>query len=102
MASNYSSSSPWANTEQTWYLSYYKNNKFLPSSTDNWFKIPLSMKEQPWKLSYKLYNNEKLYYIFALLNPDILVDPIYDFQENIIIRVPTQDRVNKFIQRNGG
>lgn len=99
MAANYSIYSPYYKAKQTSsYLDYYEFNKFYPSDTDVAYTIPSTYVEQPWRLAKDLYDNERLYYIFALLNPDVLQDPVYDFQSGVIIKVPTVERVKQYLK----
>lgn len=97
MASKYSLYSPYAKVKQTWYLDYNLPQVIIKADTDIEYTIPTQFNEQPWRLAKELYGNERLYYIFALLNPDILVDPIYDFTAGKTILVPTLQRVQTWL-----
>ncbi|AXC39320.1 baseplate wedge protein 53 [Escherichia coli] len=96
--SNYSQYSPYAKVKQTWYLGYNLPRDMVPADTDDFYVIPLKYEHQPWRLAYEMYGNERLYYVFALLNPDILgEDPIYNFNSGITIRVPSNQRVQNYL-----
>ena len=97
MASQYSLYSPYAKVKQTWYLDYNLPQSLSPAVYDTEYTIPAHFNEQPWRLAKELYGNERLYYIFALLNPDILVDPIYDFTTGTVILVPSLQRVQTWL-----
>lgn len=97
MASDYSLYSPFAKVKQTWYLDYNLPQTIIKADSDIEYPIPSQFNEQPWRLAKELYGNERLYYIFALLNPDILVDPIYDFTSGTVILVPTLQRVQTWL-----
>lgn len=97
MSVKYSQYSPYAKTTQTWYLGYNLPSSIISADSDMLYTIPTQYNEQPWRLAKELYGNERLYYIFSLLNPDILVDPIYDFQSGIIISIPTIARVQNWL-----
>lgn len=46
--------------------------------------------QRPDLLAYELYGNAKLWWVFALFNQDVLVDPIIDFTAGTEIIVPTK------------
>lgn len=97
MSVQYSLYSPYAKVKQTWYLDYNLPQSLIPADSDIQYTIPAQYDEQPWRLAKDLYGNERLYYIFALLNPDELVDPIYDFSAGKVILVPTLQRVQVWL-----
>lgn len=97
MASAYSQYSPYAKVKQTWYLDYNLPIGLAPADTDVEYTIPSEYNEQPWRLSHEIFGNERLYYVFALLNPNILVDPIYDFTTGTVIRIPSLQRVQTYL-----
>lgn len=45
---------------------------------------------RPDALANKLYGNAKLWWVFAMVNQDILNDPITDFEAGLTIQVPTR------------
>ena len=45
----------------------------------------------------ELYDNPKLLWVFSVYNRDIIVDPLFDFTEGKIIRVPTKARLNSLL-----
>lgn len=61
------------------------------------YKIPRSFHERPDLLAYEAYNNTHLWWIFAMRNPDILKDPIRDFKEGTIIRLPDRGVIEGII-----
>lgn len=97
MASTYSQYSPYAKVRQTWYLAYNLPIGIAPADSDIDYTIPSEYNEQPWRLSYELYGNERLYYVFSLLNPNVLVDPIYDFTTGTVIRIPSLQRIQTYL-----
>ncbi|WEM33299.1 hypothetical protein EJP02_238 [Escherichia phage EJP2] len=96
MASKYSQYSPYSKVKQTWYLDYNLPRGLLPADSDVDYVIPSKYDCQPWRLAAELYGNERLLYIFSLLNPS-LEDPIYDFQAGKTIRIPTVQRVQSYL-----
>lgn len=54
------------------------------------YVIEAKYHQRPDKLANDLYGNAKLWWAFALVNQDILNDPIMDFTSGISIKVPTR------------
>ena len=52
---------------------------------------------RPDLLSHKLYGNPRLWWIFKMMNPDKLNDPIWDFKEGVSIIVPKKANVSQFL-----
>lgn len=48
---------------------------------------------RPDLLSNELYGTPDLWWVFTLRNPDLLLDPIYDFITGKEIKIPTSERV---------
>jgi hypothetical protein len=40
-----------------------------------------------------LYGDSKLWWVFSVRNPDVLKDPLNDFTEGTVIRIPRQDDI---------
>ena len=70
------------------------------SPDDDLYKITNEYNLRPDLLAYKLYGNPGLWWIFAVLNMDILKDPIWDFKAGTVIAVPTAKRVEMFLGGN--
>lgn len=97
--SDYSRYSPYFNVKQTWYLDTYIPKTMKPADDDEILVIPTKYHLKPWLLAKEKYGNERLYSIFAVLNKDILKDPLYDFKAGVTIRVPSVNRVQKYMGR---
>lgn len=97
MSVKYSKFSPYSKVKQTWYLDYNLPKGIPPADSDVNYIIPNKYAEQPWRLAYELYGNERLYYIFSLLNPNELADPIYDFTAGKTIRIPSVQRMQSYM-----
>jgi Base plate wedge protein 53 len=94
----YQKTSPYYRTPQ--------NNQFLgmwvptgiqPSSTDVAIQVTQKYNQRPDLLSYDLYGTPRLWWIFAVINPDLIQDPIYDLHAGMQINVPTTASVEVFI-----
>lgn len=97
----YSRYSMYRNTPQTWYLGYFEPTPILPAVDDEMFTITAEFAQNPTKLAKMRYDNERLYYIFTLANLSIISDPIYDFVEGLVIRIPSNIRVQRIIGSKG-
>ena len=60
---------------------------------DEDYQITPEYNELPDKLSYVLYESTRLWWVFALRNPDILQDPIRDFVTGVNIKLPSAESV---------
>lgn len=59
--------------------------------TDVYWIITPTYHLRPDLLAYDLYNNGKLWWVFAQRNPNILKDPLFDFVRGVKIFIPTKD-----------
>ena len=66
-------------------------------TTDREYEIPAAFDGRPDLLAYHLYSNTRLWWVFALRNPDELKDPLGDFQQGVIIKLPTKATVESRI-----
>lgn len=91
MTTNYTSASFYYNTPS------FDNNQFLdllnyraiPKQVDDvLFTIPPQYEYRPDLLSFDLYGDPTLWWVFAVRNPNTLVDPLWDFRSNTTIFLP--------------
>ena len=64
---------------------------------DEDYKIKADVDGRPDILAYKVYGTTELWWVFALRNPDILVDPLEDFTAGKRIRIPTQETIDRVV-----
>lgn len=76
---------------------------------DEQYTIDPAYDQRPDLLASALYNNSRLWWVFALRNPDVIVDPLRDFKAGTIIFLPSAgsinalgDQVSLVSNRNGG
>ena len=50
---------------------------------------------RPDKLAYDLYGDTGLWWVFAQRNPNIIEDPIFDFQSGTTIYIPKKQTLEK-------
>lgn len=94
----YKKVSPWGITPQTsFYLDLYIHRSIPADETDRFYVIPVKFHERPDLAAYDIYKKTDFWWIFAVRNPDLIMDPIYDFKSDLQIRVPTFERLNELI-----
>ena len=67
--------------------------KLAANINDELYTITASYAERPDSLAYLLYGSARLWWVFALRNPDLLKDPIRDFKEGVSIYLPSSENV---------
>lgn len=88
----YSSLSPYFETPQTsWYLDFYEAREIPELDTDRRLTLDPKYEKKPHLLSYDLYGTSRLWWVFAVRNPNVIKDPIFDFVEGIEIFVPERN-----------
>jgi hypothetical protein len=89
MAQNSKSTSEYSLTPiNNWYLDIWVPVTVNVSSSDTIITIPPSMNQRPDLLSFQEYGTPDLWWLFAVRNPDILIDPINDFVTGLQIYIP--------------
>ena len=73
------------------YLDILKPRSVPSTSSDVEFTITPVYERRPDLLAYDLYGNRNLWWVFAQRNPDVIVDPVYDFVPGVKIRLPQGD-----------
>jgi hypothetical protein len=79
------------------YLDVNSLPKIPKSMNDDLYTIESRYEKRPDLLAYKLYGTANLWWVFALRNPDKLVDPLEDFTAGKEIRIPTQETIDRVI-----
>lgn len=89
MAQNSKSTSQYVLTPiVNFYLDIWVPVTVNSSSSDTIITIPPSFNQRPDLLSFQEYGTPDLWWVFAVRNPDILIDPINDFVAGLQIYVP--------------
>lgn len=95
---SYSGFSPYYNTPQTsWYLSNWEPVDVGPDASDSLIIIESKYKHRPDLLAYDKYGTVQLWWVFSSRNPDILIDPIFDMVEGVLIYIPTLEKITSVI-----
>lgn len=86
----YSSSSPYYLSEITnkKYLDIMVNRPIPALGSDVYWTITPVYEYRPDTLAYDLYNDSKLWWVFAQRNPNRLKDPYFDFVAGVQIYLP--------------
>lgn len=95
---NYNKSSPYYNTPQnSWYLELWNAPEISTSNTNGVFTVSDRYTHRPDLLSYDAYGTPKLWWVFALANPNQIRDPIYDLVAGMEITIPSKDSLQGYI-----
>lgn len=90
MASNSKDTSQYLLTPITdWYLDIMVPRTVPVSDFDKVIIIPPQYDQRPDLLSQSEYGTPKLWWVFAVRNPDLLIDPVQDFVSGLQIYVPS-------------
>lgn len=94
MARRNERSSIYANTPvRGFFLDIWVPIELNSSANDYFWVIEQKYHMRPDLAAYDIYGNEKLWYIFALRNKDIIKDPIFDFTAGTEIVVPAKNSI---------
>ena len=89
MASNVKDTSQYLTTPITdWYLDIMVERNVPKSDYDKLIRIPPAYDQRPDLLSNAEYGTPRLWWVFAIRNPDLINDPIQDFVSGLEIFVP--------------
>jgi hypothetical protein len=77
------------------YLDIYEPRPIPNYADDVLFTVNATYQYRPDLLAYDLYNNERLWWVFAVRNPNAIEDPIWDFRIGKKIFIPKQDTLTK-------
>mgnify|MGYP003352158254 CR=1 FL=1 len=94
MSTNYSPTSPYYGTKQ-WgqFLDVWSSKTIPPDVTDARYQIDPPYNYRPDLLAYDMYGDASLWWVFAIRNPNILKDPLFNFVAPTIIYVPSKNVV---------
>lgn len=87
----YSKSSPYYNTPSWGQFLDIWSSKTIPADvTDAHYQIDAAYNLRPDLLAFDLYQDTNLWWVFAVRNPDVLIDPLLNFRTGTVIYVPTK------------
>jgi len=96
---NYDSASPWSKTRLVngQYLDTLSIRPVPAENDDVLYTIQPQFHQRPDLLAYALYGNQKLWWIFAQRNMDIIKDPVYDFVAGTEIYLPKGQNLQELV-----
>ena len=94
MSVTYNRTSPYANTDLYGFFLDVANVPSLPfDPKDVAYQIDAIYKQRPDLLAFDLYGDSALWWVFAVRNPNVIQDPIFDFQPGVTIYVPQKNNL---------
>lgn len=89
----YPTSSPYylTNVVNRQYLDIMINRPVYSDPTDMYWEITPVYNLRPDLLASDLYNDSRLWWVFAQRNPNKLKDPLFDFVQGVSIYIPKQN-----------
>lgn len=91
MAASYSITSPYYKTPLWGQFLDLWNGASIPAAPDDaLYQIDKQYEYRPDLLAYDIYKDSNLWWVFAVRNPDVLLDPLFSFASPNIIYVPTR------------
>ena len=97
VATYYPSSAYYLTPQNSYYLGFWRPPNIGENPTDEFLIVAPRYLHRPDLLSYDLYGSPRLWWVFALLNPDLIRDPIYDLVPGIELRIPAASNVQAFL-----
>jgi len=73
---------------KNWYLDLWVPRTIAANDYDKILVIPPAFDQRPDLLSQQEYGTPKLWWVFSLRNPDLIIDPINDFVSGLEIYIP--------------
>lgn len=95
MAAEYTNLSPYYSTGKFGrFLDVLTYRDIPKSSLDVRYVIDATYRYRPDLLANDLYGRSQLWWVFAARNPNIIRDPIFDFEIGQTIYIPTIDTIS--------
>jgi hypothetical protein len=92
----YAKTSPYYSTPQTSnYLDIMALRDIPSSGNDPLFIVTSQYKHRPDLLAFDLYQDQNLWWVFAMRNKDVIRDPIYDMIPGVQIYLPQSNTIKK-------
>jgi hypothetical protein len=89
MAQNSKDTSQYLSTPiKDWYLDLMVPRKVPKNPFDKIISIPAAYDQRPDLMSQAEYGTPRLWWVFAVRNPDLINDPIQDFVAGLEIYIP--------------
>lgn len=83
--------------QRDFYLDLWDPITIPESVNDREYVIESKYEQRPDLLAHDEYGSPRLWWVFALVNKDILIDPIGDFHAGKTITIPTKRTIEALI-----
>jgi hypothetical protein len=95
----YPENSPWFKTEfsESQYLDVLSIRPVPAENDDILYEIEPQYTHRPDLLAYDLYGSQKLWWVFAQRNMNVILDPIYDFEAGVKIYLPKGQSIQALV-----
>jgi len=94
MAKINKANSPYYTTPiKDFYLDLWKKRNIPAQSDDQLITLEAKYDGRPDLLAFDLYGTPRLWWVFAVRNMDILIDPVEDMKAGVTIYAPAKDRI---------
>lgn len=98
MANIHKPTSPYFKTPiKDFYLDIWKKREIPPNANDELITIEPKYEARPDLLANDLYGSPRLWWVFAVRNMDILVDPVEDMRAGVQIFAPNKDTISDLV-----
>jgi hypothetical protein len=99
----YKKTSPWYITKQNTLYLELLTIRTIPTSDDDFkYVIENQYRHRPDLLAFDLYQDAKLWWVFAQRNRSTLKDPIYDFSPGTTIFCPAKANIDAALSTTAG
>ncbi len=89
---SYKNSSPYAGTKNFGqFLDVMQYRSITKKPDDVSYVINSVYKYRPDMLAYDLYGDVNLWWVFAVRNPNVIKDPLFDFRPGVTIYIPKKE-----------
>jgi hypothetical protein len=90
----YPTTSAYAATPQSAsFMGIYVHREIPTDSGDKPFTITVKYQNRPDLLAYDLYGNAGYWWVFCNRNPNVIRDPIWDFEAGKVIIIPSHNHL---------
>jgi hypothetical protein len=94
----YNRTSPYYSTSLAkGYLDVATIRDFPKDADDITYTVTKEYEYRPDLLAYDLYKNSNLWWVFAIRNPSIIKDPIFDLEAGVVIQLPKISNLKNII-----
>jgi hypothetical protein len=94
----YTKTSPYYNTSMVNNYLDVINFRDIPKERDDiLFELTATYEHRPDLLAYDLYNDQKLWWVFAVRNRSVIKDPVFDMVAGVKIYLPKASTLQRVI-----